>query len=181
MGKKWQRVDPAEIRVGDWVKRKRLNHPTIIGRVSDVRPNVGYVRIGITPYVFESDTGGCTWYVRRPKPAKDTYYAELEAEVKELEAERDELRATLDELDAALLAPEPPTRPDEPPVGTFFRVERTGNVYLRRVCQGLNCASDYLLVVGYHNGLGPSCTGHWYDFTEPGDTITILELVEVKS
>ena len=74
--------------------------------------------------------------------------------------------------------PSPPTRPDEPPVGSFFRVERTGNTYLRRVCQGGNCVADYLLVEGWHDGYGPSRTGHWEAFTEPGDTITRLLLVE---
>ena len=62
----------------------------------------------------------------------------------------------------------PPTRPDEPPVGSFFRVERTGVEYVRVEKYGLR---QYFLVAGL---------GHWAwdEITIPGDTITRLLLVE---
>ena len=66
----------------------------------------------------------------------------------------------------------PPTRPDEPPVGSFFRVDRTAKVYIRRIE-----AQRYLpLNTGYGEDQGYR---HWNDITEPGDTITMLELWEV--
>ena len=64
--------------------------------------------------------------------------------------------------------PSPPTRPDEPPVGSFFRVDRTGVEYVRVEKYGLR---QYFLVAGL---------GHWAwdEITIPGDTITRLLLVE---
>ena len=61
--------------------------------------------------------------------------------------------------------PTPPTRPDEPPVGTFFRVDRTERAWLR-----LN-EHDYTEATG-------DITSAWASITEPGDTITRLSLVE---
>jgi hypothetical protein len=59
-------------------------------------------------------------------------------------------------------------RPDEPPVGSFFRVDRTGVEYVRVEKYGLR---QYFLVAGL---------GHWAwdEITIPGDTITLLELTE---
>ncbi len=168
MGKKWVKVDPAEIKVGDRVKyvdrwRASGERRCDVAWLTVAEVGTGYVN------TWAAIADGRTWYVRKPKPAKDTYYAELEAEVKELKAERDELRATLDELDAALLAPEPPTRPDEPPVGSFFRINGSPESF-RRYDVGVR---------GYHCITSPSGWLDWIELTESGDTITILELTEV--
>ena len=66
----------------------------------------------------------------------------------------------------------PPTRPDEPPVGSFFRVDRTGELYLR-MHEG-NGDYGYVSLLGDREG--DLCT--WTDITDHGDTITRLLLVE---
>lgn len=197
---KWKKVtDPATIKVGDQVKladtwarvsgdgRKQLTFFT----VESVSARV------IDGYMHEAN--GRTWYVRKPKPAKDTYYAELEAEVKELKAERDETHAQLDDamltvaeqrtniasLEKAIRSlnnyinrlesqkAEPPTRPDEPPDGSFFRVDRTGELFRTYGPTGWR---EYLGVGS--PGIQRLWSG-WSEITEPGDTITRLELTEV--
>ena len=69
--------------------------------------------------------------------------------------------------------PSPPTRPDEPPVGSFFRVERTGFEFWRFA----SMEDGY----GYWQ-ISPRSEEpdweRWDDITEPGDTITLLELTE---
>ena len=122
MSKKWVKVDPATIKVGDRVRTKAIDRPdaydfTVIER--------GRQWIGI--FALGPDR---TWYVRKPKPAK--------------------------------------YRPDEPPVGSFFRVERTGLEYVRM-------DNDEF---GYVRAVARGCY-RWVTITEPGDTITILELTEV--
>lgn len=128
MGKKWQRIDPAELKVGDRVKVKHdcgdyreTTFANVVHR-SDVE-------IGVGPYCFYPNQG--TWYIRKPKK-------------------------------------KPLTRPDEPPVGTFFRVDRTGRNYLRLNDDGYTYATG-------------DTTYAWQDITEPGDTITLLDLVERES
>ena len=66
----------------------------------------------------------------------------------------------------------PPVRPDEPPVGSFFRVDRTGELYLR-MHEG-NGDYGYVSLLGDREG--DLCT--WTDITDHGDTITRLLLVE---
>lgn len=68
--------------------------------------------------------------------------------------------------------PKPLTRPDEPPVGSFFRVDRTGELYLR-MHEG-NGDYGYVSLLGDREG--DLCT--WTDITDHGDTITRLLLVE---
>ena len=63
-------------------------------------------------------------------------------------------------------------RPDEPPVGSFFRVDRTGELYLR-MHEG-NGDYGYVSLLGDREG--DLCT--WTDITDHGDTITRLLLVE---
>jgi hypothetical protein len=67
----------------------------------------------------------------------------------------------------------PPTRPDEPPVGSFFRVDRTGFEFWRFA----SMEDGY----GYWQ-ISPRSEEpdweRWDDVTEPGDTITLLELTE---
>ena len=69
--------------------------------------------------------------------------------------------------------PSPPTRPDEPPVGSFFRVDRTGFEFWRFA----SMEDGY----GYWQ-IRPRSEEpdweRWDDITEPGDTITRLLLVE---
>ena len=67
----------------------------------------------------------------------------------------------------------PPTRPDEPPVGSFFRVDRTGFEFWRFA----SMEDGY----GYWQ-ISPRSEEpdweRWDDITEPGDTTTLLELTE---
>ena len=79
------------------------------------------------------------------------------------------LAASINELPKK---PTPPTRPDEPPVGSFFRVDRTGELYLR-MHEG-NGDYGYVSLLGDREG--DLCT--WTDITDHGDTITRLLLVE---
>lgn len=69
--------------------------------------------------------------------------------------------------------PKPLTRPEEPPVGSFFRVDRTGDAFQRCVGDGDWC----YLILGDSDRASDLET--WGDITEPGDTITKLRLVEV--
>ena len=64
----------------------------------------------------------------------------------------------------------PPTRPDEPPVGSFFRVDRRPLTTYRRVDNALN---------GYICVTTPSSWLNWNNIVDLGDTITMLELWEV--
>ena len=123
---KWQKIDPAEIKVGDWVKVKHDCGEYKETTYAHVVHTDGY-EIGVGPYCFYSNRG--TWYIRKPKL-------------------------------------KPLTRPGEPPVGTFFRVDRTGADWLR-----LN-ADDYTEATG-------DKTYAWSFVTEPGDTIQLLKLVAV--
>ena len=72
--------------------------------------------------------------------------------------------------------PSPPTRPDEPPVGSFFRVDRTGFEFWRFA----SMEDGY----GYWQ-ISPRSEEpdweRWDDITEPGDTITLLYLREVPN
>ena len=78
------------------------------------------------------------------------------------------LAASINELPEE---PTPPTRPDEPPVGTFFRVDRCSLVTYRRVDNGLN---------GYICVTTPSSWLNWNNIVDLGDTIKMLELREVE-
>ena len=66
----------------------------------------------------------------------------------------------------------PPTRPEEPPVGSLFRVDRTRKIFQRT-------ALHYYLRLR-SPGMAAPITWQWSDITEPGDTITMLELREVE-
>ena len=124
---KWQKIDPAEIKVGDRVRVKTINQPDAYDFTVFER---GATWIGVFATVNHRE-----WYIRKPKKAK------------------------------------PLTRPDEPPVGSFFRVDRTGRIYQRWDADG---------EVGYLDLTGESAaTCGWGWITEPGDTITMLELREV--
>ena len=130
---KWQKIDPAEIKVGDRVKCVDDSTDCVTthsGIVTDLEG--GDIVVGINGYIHPL-TG--TWYIAKPKKAK------------------------------------PPTRPDEPPVGSFFRVDRTGELYLR-MHEG-NGDYGYVSLLGDREG--DLCT--WTDITDHGDTITRLLLV----
>ena len=64
----------------------------------------------------------------------------------------------------------PPTRPDEPPVGSFFRVDRTGIEWVR----------VGTWIHGYQLIPCDDEPRSWESITEPGDTIKMLELREVE-
>lgn len=59
----------------------------------------------------------------------------------------------------------PLTRPDEPPYGVLFRVDRSGIDY---------CRAATAAYVPVHGEL----RWRWDQITKPGDTITLLELTE---
>ena len=63
-----------------------------------------------------------------------------------------------------------PTRPDEPPVGSFFRVGGALSAAYRRHDKTIN---------GYFCITSPTGWRNWHEITNPGDTITMLELREV--
>ena len=127
---KWQKIDPAEIKVGDRVKCVDDSTDCVTthsGIVTDLEG--GDIVVGINGYIHPL-TG--TWYIAKPKKAK------------------------------------PPTRPDEPPVGSFFRVDRTGETYQR---WGNSGDLDYLTLGDLSGNIA-----EWNDITEPGDTIQRLWL-----
>lgn len=59
----------------------------------------------------------------------------------------------------------------EPPVGAFFRVDRLPLATYRRIDSS---------ICGYFCVSGPFGWLNWDEITEPGDTITMLELREVE-
>lgn len=65
----------------------------------------------------------------------------------------------------------PPVRPDEPPVGSFFRVDRTGREFYRYPQVSLTHYFHLACDAGDRPWVA------WADVTEPGDTITRLLLV----
>ena len=69
----------------------------------------------------------------------------------------------------------PPVRPDEPPVGSFFRVDRTGREFYRYPQVSLTHYFHLACDAGDRPWVA------WADVTEPGDTITLLDLVERES
>ena len=128
---KWQKISPAEIKVGDRVRVKHVSDDYEETTSADVK-HVTDLEIGIGPYTLHKNEG--TWYIRKPKKAK------------------------------------PLTRPDEPPVGSFFRVGGALSAAYRRHDKTIN---------GYFCITSPTGWRNWHEITEPGDTITMLELLEV--
>ena len=136
MSKKWMKVDPATLKVGDearWADEISDGRMIREGGVREVGPRS--IRLGLT-YIAP---GNGTWYVRKPKKAK------------------------------------PPVRPDEPPVGSFFRVDRTGREFYRYPQVSLTHYFHLACDAGDRPWVA------WADVTEPGDTITLLDLVERES
>ena len=134
MSKKWMKVDPATLKVGDevrWVMA--ITGGRVIREVAVREVGPRSIRLGLA-YIAPSNG---TWFIRKPKKAK------------------------------------PPVRPDEPPVGSFFRVDRTGFEFWRFA----SMEDGY----GYWQ-ISPRSEEpdweRWDDITEPGDTITRLLLVE---
>ena len=135
---KWQKIDPDQIKVGDRVKCVDDSTDCVTthsGIVADLEG--GDIVVGINGYIHPL-TG--TWYIAKPKNTGTWYIAKPKKA-------------------------KPPTRPDEPPVGSFVRVDRTERAWLR-----LN-EHDYTEATG-------DITSAWASITEPGDTITRLSLVE---
>jgi len=128
---KWQKVDPATLKVGDEVRWiVEITGGRVIREVAvrEIAPDG--IRLGLA---WAGRNMG-TFYVRKMKKAK------------------------------------PLTRPDEPPVGTFFRVDRRPLTTYRRVDNALN---------GYICVTTPSSWLNWNNIVDLGDTITMLELWEV--
>jgi len=70
----------------------------------------------------------------------------------------------------------PRTRPDEPPVGSLFRIGDNPTVWLRHTGN-----SDGMTICQYVSVDGDPFWAEWEFITEPGDTITLLDLVERES
>jgi len=66
----------------------------------------------------------------------------------------------------------PLTRPTGPPVGTIFRVDRTGETFIGKT------ELPGLAAKQYHYLDADKGWDLWSDIAEPGDTITLLELTE---
>jgi hypothetical protein len=103
---------------------------------------------------------------RLEKEAKDARHSEIK-----WASRYAALAASINELPKK---PTPPTRPDEPPVGSFFRVDRTEREFYRFPQVSL---TNYFHIA-CDAGDRPWAT--WSDITEPGDTIKMLELREVE-
>lgn len=155
---KWQKIDPDQIKVGDRVKCVDDSTDCVTthsGIVTDLEG--GDIVVGINGYIHPL-TG--TWYIAKPKKAKP----EL--------SPTEKAWFTMPTISEPYTPPfPPPTRPDEPPVGSFFRVDRTGGKYQRWG----NSGGLYYLTLGDLSGN----IAEWNDITEPGDTWTLLELREV--
>ena len=131
MSKKWMKVDPTTLKVGDevrWVMAITGGRVIREVAVSEIAPDG--IRLGLA---WAGRNMG-TFYVRKMKKAK------------------------------------PPTRPDEPPVGSFFRVDRTGTEWVRVGAW----------IHGYQLIPCDDEPRSWESITEPGDTIKMLELREVE-
>ena len=204
---KWQKIDPAEIKVGDLVKVRHVSDD-YEETTSAVATNVTDLQIGVGAYNLYKNED--TWYIAKPKKAKpDSELADghsahywrnrynkqldhnkqLEAsnagrrvKMQRLEKEAKDARRWVVEWESryAVLAasinelpkkPTPPTRPDEPPVGSFFRVDRTGIEWVR----------VGTWIHGYQLIPCDDEQRSWETITEPGDTIQMLELREVSS
>ena len=155
---KWRKVSPDQIKAGDLVKVRHVSD-AYEETTSAVATNVTDLEIGVGPYSLYKDKG--TWYIAKPKKAKP----EL--------SPTEKAWFTMPTISEPYTPPfPPPTRPDEPPVGLIFRVDRTGELYLR-MHEG-NGDYGYVSLLGDREG--DLCT--WTDITDHGDTITLLELTE---
>lgn len=207
MSGKWKRVDPAEIKVGDRVRVVGTDGTELVGAVSrtpdglNVGPywfstqasswNIWYVRKPkpVKPEADKYDGHGVEhWHNRYEKQLAHSEQLQaanknrrqkmqlLKKEAKDARLDVDgwamryaALAASINELPDEPTPPAPLTRPEEPPVGSFFRVERTGQVFAR--VNDLHC-NQYL------DFTGVTSWPLWVHITEPGDTITLLDLVE---
>lgn len=158
---KWMKVDPATLKVGDevrWVVEITGGRVIREVVVSEVCPRS--IRLGLT-YIAP---GNGTWYVRKPKKAKP----EL--------SPTEKAWFTMPTISEPYTPPfPPPTRPDEPPVGSFFRVDRTGREFYRYPQVSLTHYFHLACDAGDRPWVA------WADVTEPGDTITRLYLREVPN
>lgn len=98
---------------------------------------------------------------RLEKEAKDARHSEIK-----WASRYAALAASINELPKK---PTPPTRPDEPPVGSFFRVDRTASCYVRFSVS----RSHYYCIDSIE---GEPSWRSWDKITEPGDTIQRLWL-----
>ena len=210
MSKKWMKVDPATLKVGDEVRMvDAFSMFQISGKTSPSKIGICVGGIDFT------EAPECrTWFVRKPKKAKPEpdlveghdakfWFGRWEKQLnhsEQLQAVNSGRRVKMQRLEKevkdackdtqywqnkyAVLAasandlpekPKPLTRPDEPPVGSFFRVDRTGELYLR-MHEG-NGDYGYVSLLGDREG--DLCT--WTDITDHGDTITLLYLREVPN
>ena len=175
---KWIKVDPATLKVGDEVKAAIGNVSTIGGVIDYVRDD--HLSIGTVPVSFR--TWPTTWYVRKPKKAKRASVDCLNCDGQQcmacaLRHWHDDCRMDCPDCSGDTTPePPPPTRPEEPPVGSFFRVDRSGDMY--RAYGPIGPDRCYL-GIGSGTGGAQRLWSDWEQLTEPGDTWTLLELREV--
>jgi len=197
---KWIKVDPATLKVGDEVRMvDAFSMFQISGKTSPSKIGICVGGIDFT------EAPECrTWFVRKPKKAKPEpdlveghdakfWFGRWEKQLnhnEQLQAEKNTELANLRKVLAQAQNSNSPsnvnplaafyrpyrTRPDEPPVGTFFRVDRTGFEFWRFA----SMEDGY----GYWQ-ISPRSEEpdweRWDDITEPGDTITRLYLREVPN
>lgn len=158
---KWMKVDPATLKVGDEVRWiVEITGGRVIREVAvrEIAPDG--IRLGLA---WAGRNMG-TFYVRKPKKAKP----EL--------SPTEKAWFTMPTISEPYTPPfPPPTRPDEPPVGSFFRVDRTGREFYRYPQVSLTHYFHLACDAGDRPWVA------WADVTEPGDTITRLYLREVPN
>lgn len=107
----------------------------------------------------------------------DYHSAETQAQLDDAMLTIEDQRTELKNLRQALADEQnstPLTRPDEPPVGTLFRIGSNPTVWLRHTGN-----ADGMTVCPYVSIDADPFWAEWEFITKPGDTITLLELREV--
>ena len=230
MSKKWMKVDPTTLKVGDRFKAVKIrgDHSKIVatGVVEDNDFECFGIRQGQPPAALHPllyDTTSCHWFIdnyqwyirsnepKKAKPEPDLveghdakfWFCRWEKQLnhnEQLQAANSGRRVKMQRLEKevkdarkdaqywqnkyAVLAasandlpekPKPLTRPDEPPVGSFFRVDRTGREFYRYPQVSLTHYFHLACDAGDRPWVA------WADVTIPGDTITLLYLREVPN
>lgn len=162
---------------------------TVRGRATDIDLNLQLIQVGDQSSLWQFR--GRRWFVRNPdwvKPASvdketikvlkgeviaaDEWIQTLKTHSQAQHATIEKLKARIAELEANQAIPEPePVMPEEPPVGAFFKVDRSNRTFYRA-----NLGNDKCEYRGAYPG---KLINFWYSFDQivkPGDEIELLEL-----
>jgi len=172
---KWEPIDRAKIKVGDKVKCVDNSTDCVTthsGIVTEI--DCCDIVIGVNGYLHWL-TG--TWYVRKPKKEKRASADCLNCGGQQcmscaLRHWHDDCEMDCPDCCGDTTPELAPVRPEEPPVGSFFRVDRTGREFYRDLEVSLKHYFHIACDAGGWTWIA------WADVTEPGDTITLLELTE---